>query len=261
MARGVDGRTIFETDQQRSLFLTILESLRKEHGFSILAYCLMGNHFHLALRVSQVPLSRTMQRLLTRYAIAFNAQTERTGHLFQARFKASLCTRDRYLISLVRYIHHNPVRAGIALHPCDWHWSSYNAYSGRRQPVQIDSDPAMAAVSGEHSALGVDEALDGSFEPWPKAVTDEPTLLRGEESERPSIETLAAGASQRHGVSIEEMKSSRRERRITAARRSLLEDAVLAGHPLSAASVWMGCTRGSAHVLLYGRRKSTKSNA
>src|SRR3569832_1733814 len=97
MARGVDGREIFADEADRRTFLEITRSVKNETAYSLLAYCLMGNHFHFAMRGGPIPLSRIMQRLLTSYAMAFNVRHDRQGHLFQARYKAIVCLDDAYL--------------------------------------------------------------------------------------------------------------------------------------------------------------------
>lgn len=100
----------------------------------ILAYCLMPNHFHLAVKVSTVPLGRVMLRILTSYVNTFNNRHERTGHLFEARHKAKICLTDRYLLGLIRYIQMNPVRAKLVKNAEDWPWSSRR---GPRAPRRL----------------------------------------------------------------------------------------------------------------------------
>ena len=138
MARGVDGREIFADDSDRQTFLATTRGLKRETDCSVLAYCLMGNHFHFAIRVGRTPLSRIMHRLLTVYAMAFNFRHDRQGHLFQARYKSVLCLDDAYLIALIRYIHMNPVRRGLVSSPELWAWSSFRFYCyGEKGPVRI----------------------------------------------------------------------------------------------------------------------------
>ncbi|MCR4295507.1 MAG: transposase, partial [Elusimicrobia bacterium] len=120
MAKGVDGRAIYTDDADRIGFLKSLNRIVNESGASVLAYCLMGNHFHLAIKVGAVPLSSVLQRILTSHALTFNIRHDRTGHLFQARYRSNLCLTDAYLTALIRYIHMNPVRAGLVSRPEDW---------------------------------------------------------------------------------------------------------------------------------------------
>ena len=138
MARGVDGREVFVDDLDRRDFLGTILGLKSQTNCSIIAYCLMGNHFHLAIKVGTTPLSHIMHRLLTAYVIGFNARHAREGHLFQARYKSVLCLDDSYLIALVRYIHMNPVRAGLTVGPEDWPWSSHRYYAERTGSPLVD---------------------------------------------------------------------------------------------------------------------------
>lgn len=94
----------------------------------------MGNHIHLALQVSVEPLSKIMQNLSFRYTRWINKQQQRTGHLFQGRYKAILVDAQSYLLELVRYIHLNPVRAGLVEDPREYRWSGHRAYLGE-EPI------------------------------------------------------------------------------------------------------------------------------
>lgn len=113
IVRGIERRDIFQGDNDRRLFLERLSKLLAETGSDCLAWALMSNHFHLLLRPRVTKLSVFMRRLLTGYAIVFNLQHKRSGHLFQNRYKSIACQEDAYLLELVRYIHLNPLRAGL----------------------------------------------------------------------------------------------------------------------------------------------------
>jgi REP element-mobilizing transposase RayT len=129
-SRGNEGRPIFFKDGDRSDFLSIV-SLEKTRAQSLLlAYCLISNHFHLLLHVGPMPISVIMQRILSRYSNHINSGRRVHGHLFQGRFKDSLCQDDSYLLEAVRYINLNPVRAGLASYPAQWRWSSHRCYMG-----------------------------------------------------------------------------------------------------------------------------------
>jgi len=113
MVRGIERRKIFDGDADRDQFLHRMGEILLDTGTTCFAWSLMPNHFHLLLRTGNVPLSTVMRRLLTGYAIWFNRSRRRHGHLFQNRFKSILCQEDSYLLELVRYIHLNPLRAGL----------------------------------------------------------------------------------------------------------------------------------------------------
>lgn len=113
IARGIDRRDIFKDDKDRDSFLERLGEILAETQTLCFAWALIPNHFHLLLKTGATPISTVMRRLLTGYAVSFNRRHRRYGHLFQNRYKSILCQEDPYLLELVRYIHLNPLRAGI----------------------------------------------------------------------------------------------------------------------------------------------------
>ncbi len=110
---GVDRCDIFDDDNDRSRFVGNLSKLLAQTGTECFAWALMSNHVHLLLRPRLTRLAPVMRRLLTGYAIYFNLRHKRSGHLFQNRYKSIVCEEDTYLLELIRYIHLNPLRAGI----------------------------------------------------------------------------------------------------------------------------------------------------
>jgi putative transposase len=113
MGRGIEGAKVFRGDEDREDFLTRLADLCQEGFFTVYAWVLMDNHFHVLIRTGHEPLARGMRRLLTGYVINFNLRHRRHGYLFQNWYKSIVCEDDPYLLELTRYIHLNPVRAGI----------------------------------------------------------------------------------------------------------------------------------------------------
>lgn len=111
--RGIEKRPIFRDDQDRDNFLARLGLILSETSTPCYAWALMYNHVHLLLRTGRAPMATVMRRLLTGYAQQFNRRHNRHGQLFQNRYKSILCEEDPYLLELVRYIHLNPLRAGI----------------------------------------------------------------------------------------------------------------------------------------------------
>jgi len=130
MHRGNGGLNIFKSKRDREKFLGYLGKAVKRYGLKIHTYCLMTNHYHLLVETPQANLSQAMKWINVSYAIYFNRKRQLTGHLFQGRFKSILIDADDYLTQLSRYIHLNPIRAGIVDHLKNYQWSSYPAFSG-----------------------------------------------------------------------------------------------------------------------------------
>jgi len=138
--RGNDGQPVFHTDDDRYRFYLLLQEGTCRFGYRVHAFCLMTNHIHLALQTGDMPLSRGLQNLSFRYTRWINWREKRTGHLFQGRYKAVLVDCDSYLLELVRYIHLNPVRAGMVDEPEKYPWSSHRAYLGKELLQWLTTD-------------------------------------------------------------------------------------------------------------------------
>jgi REP element-mobilizing transposase RayT len=138
--RGNARDDIFFDDEDRCRFYLLLQEGVERFEHHIHAFCLMTNHVHLAVQVGEVPLSKVMQNVSFRYTRWVNWRKSRTGHLFQGRYKAFLIDTDEYLLQLVRYIHLNPVRAGLVTSPGDYPWSSQRAYIGKEVLPWLTTD-------------------------------------------------------------------------------------------------------------------------
>ena len=127
--RGIERRKIFRDDGDRANFLGRLGGIISETQTQCFAWALLSNHVHMLLRTGRVPIATVMRRLLTGYAVSFNRKYRRHGQLFQNRYKSILCDEDTYLRELVRYIHLNPLRAGLVSEMKDldrYAWSGHS---------------------------------------------------------------------------------------------------------------------------------------
>jgi len=158
-SRGDRQEKIFRDDDDRRSFLRILGQMAERFDARLLAYCLMGNHYHLVLQTRQANLSRCMRQLNGVYTQAFNRRHELTGHLFQGRFKAILVDRDSYLVTLCRYVERNPVAAKL-VGSCDaWEWSSFLAHVGSAvAPPWLDVDALYGQMLGKDPQTDRDRA-------------------------------------------------------------------------------------------------------
>lgn len=129
-SRGNEQKDVFKSQKDREKFLEYLTSATKRYGAIIHAYCLMSNHYHLLLETPEGNLAQIMRHINGAYTTYFNVKRKRAGHLFQGRYKEILVEADEYATELSRYIHLNPVRAGMAARPEEYQWSSYGSYIG-----------------------------------------------------------------------------------------------------------------------------------
>lgn len=128
MMRGNNREKIFLGSKQKQYFLALLEKILIEEPVEITAYCLMDNHVHLVVKGEIDYLTKAIKRLNIRYAMYFNKEDERIGHVFQDRYRSEVILDEPYLLQVIRYVHNNPVKAGIVNHPLDYKWSSYKEY-------------------------------------------------------------------------------------------------------------------------------------
>ena len=144
-SRGNERRAIFVDDHDREMFLQFLGLAVKRFGWSLAAYVLMTNHFHLVVQTPEANLSRGMHWLNTAYVVWFNRRHERSGHLYCGRFKAFLIEKESYFTTVLRYVVLNPLRANMVARPEDYRWSSYRATAGLEEaPDWLDTPAALA---------------------------------------------------------------------------------------------------------------------
>ncbi len=146
IVRGIEKRDIFLDDQDRQSFLRRFSKLLQENESDCLAWALLPNHAHLLLRPKRTKLALIMRRLLTGYAVTFNLRHQRSGHLFQNRYKSIVCEEEPYLLELVRYIHFNPLRAGLVnnMNELDqYRWSGHSVLMGNRELLGQNTDEVL----------------------------------------------------------------------------------------------------------------------
>jgi putative transposase len=141
ICRGIERREIFSDDADRDDFVSRLGTTLTNTSTRCYAWALIPNHFHLLLQTGAAPVATVMRRLLTGYATKFNRRHQRHGHLFQNRYKSILCQEEPYLLELVRYIHLNPLRAGVVSSLKELR--GYR-YCGHSRILGTNGDPWMA---------------------------------------------------------------------------------------------------------------------
>lgn len=135
-ARGNERRQIFFMEDDYEKFIYYLVETKKKYNINIHCYTLMRNHYHLIIETPEANLSKAMHYINSSYAGYINIKRRRSGHLLQGRYKSIIVDEDNYLLELSRYIHLNPVRAGMVQKPEDYLYSSYSAYiKNKRESV------------------------------------------------------------------------------------------------------------------------------
>jgi REP element-mobilizing transposase RayT len=129
LSRGNEKQNIVTNDDDRKLFLATVGEMAERFEIDLYVYVLMDNHYHLVFRTNRANLCRSMQWFGATYTKRFNLRYNRSGHLFQGRFKNMLVQNDAYLLQLSYYIHRNPLRAGMVKRLAGYKWSSYRAYA------------------------------------------------------------------------------------------------------------------------------------
>lgn len=155
ICRGIERRQIFQDDADRNNFINRLSTILKQTSTYCYAWALIPNHFHLLLRTGKEPIATVMRRLLTGYAVSYNRRHRRSGHLFQNRYKSILCQEDPYLLELVRYLHLNPLRAGVvsSLKELDrYPYSGHSRLMGKIKDQWQDIDTVLALFGKKRSA-------------------------------------------------------------------------------------------------------------
>jgi len=168
--RGNNKQTIFEDDEDNKMFLVTLEEYKKQSGYKLFAYCLMGNHVHLLLKTEKEALGEIFQRIGASYVYWYNRKYDRAGHLFQARFKSEVVETDNYLFAVLRYIHQNPLKARMVTRLEDYVWSSYCEYLGLKTDHYVDKDFILMLFNEDRNKAVAD------FKTFNEIVTDERCL-------------------------------------------------------------------------------------
>lgn len=173
--RGNERNNIFLRDEDKLKFLDIITRASKKYNFLVYCYCLMDNHVHLLIYDNGNDISKIMKSISISYVAYFNRFYKRVGHLFQDRFRSEIIDEDPYLLEVSRYIHNNPVKAGIVEKPEEYKWSSYNIYVGMAENFGELLDTAkILALFSEQRNKAVAEFIrfTGKYEEQSKTIME-----------------------------------------------------------------------------------------
>jgi putative transposase len=181
--RGNHRQNIFFKPEDRARFSNLVAENIDRFRMRVHAYCWMTNHVHLAIQVSDLPLGKAMMRVARRFAWEQQRRPRNRGHFFERRYRALLVDADSYLLELIRYIHLNPVRAGMVDDPADYPYSGHRAYLGRAPTPWLTSDFALSLLAPEVNRareayrLFVKAGIGIAGENWLTGRPEEPRVL------------------------------------------------------------------------------------
>ncbi len=135
--RGINGQVIFKDNEDYKKLIQTINEYKEISGYEIYAFCLMNNHIHLLMKEGKEDLGIVFRRIGASYVYWYNKKYKRRGHLFQDRYKSEPVEDDEYFLTVLRYIHQNPIKAGIETNISKYPWSSYNEYLGKENICDI----------------------------------------------------------------------------------------------------------------------------
>ena len=244
ITRGNQRQKIFKDKDDFLKYLEILFNYKIRYKYFLYAYVLMNNHIHLLIETQETPLSKILQGINQSYTTYFNRKYKTVGHLFQGRYKAILCDRDEYLLSLVKYIHLNPVRAKIVKFPDKYQWSSQHSYIKKTDGINIiDTDQVLRMFSEDkqrarklYSAYMSDsqivkkedvyntigQRILGSEEFLERLMERHDRELKKEKREREyTLYEIAKGVEKIYGITLKQIRERSKSETIILGRRLL----------------------------------------
>ena len=282
MNRGQSRRNIFIEDKGRQSFLDLLGDIARLWKVKIYAYCLMDNHYHLLLSTPAGGLSRSMRHLDGIYTQKFNRVHHRDGPLFRGRYKAILIDAEEYFLSVVRYIHQNPLSAGVVSDIDQYRWSSHWGYLSKKQcPDWLDTRSGLSWIGGLKEYQGfMHEEIEEEIEEFYRGPYQKPVLGSKEfigrvkerlgakarveegkpESRRlfsPGLDDIVQATAREYGKGVEELKRRKRGEENEARMVAIYLGRHLGGHKHEEIGQAVGLDKASsvssAYLLMKGR--------
>lgn len=275
MVRGLDGARIFFSVDDHQDFVDRLVRLLPECDARCFAWTLMPNHVHLVIQTQRGDLSRVMRRLNTGYAMRFNRSYERKGYLFQNRFRSRIVSGDADLIGLIRYVHLNPVEAGLVASPDalgSYPWCGHGALIGSRTALAFEAVAGTLGLFGDDPARARAALLAwmrrGAETGSPPTPTSMPAGAAApvpdgfESQERIGLDDVLGAACARYDLTSIELRSGSKQPRIARARAAVAWVAVvelgISGRAVAAA---LGVTRTTVSSLLARGRQASQEDS
>ncbi len=231
VCRGNNREWIFRSEMEKQEYLERIAEYKRRYGFNLYAWVLMSNHAHLLIEVRDVSLSKIMQGIQQGYTQWYNRRHKHTGHVFEQRYKATLCNKDQYLLALIRYIHQNPERAKLES-GLDYLWSSHKSYIGENKngitdisfPLGLFSEDTSKAQQNYLAYMGEEEELIGTLKPgeYEEGTQDNETQAPKRLVIKRTLSEIIEMTAAEYGLETQAFYGKSRSRKDSEARKALI---------------------------------------
>ena len=220
MVRGNNRSYIFRNEDNKKTYKKIIAKYKKRYRFKLYAYCIMDNHAHLLIEVADIPLSKIMQGIQQVFTQYYNRRNNTTGHVFEQRYKCLLCDKDAYLLSLIRYIHQNPIRSKLT-ESLKYLWSSHREYIGIPELADVNFPLSLFDTHKKKAIKKYLAFMDGMETKEVKSMIKEETIEVAKNIGRLKIEkeALIKIIEEVTKIDIEKIKGNSKSKRISDIRK------------------------------------------
>lgn len=276
ITRGNQRQVIFKDNADHEKYLEALSRYKERYRYHLYAYVLMKNHVHLLIETRDIPLSKILQGINQTYTLYFNRKNKTMGHLFQGRYKAILCDKDEYLLTLLKYIHDNPLRAKAINNLSEYPWSSHHVYAEKTYTSDlVDTDQVLRmfseqkakarqlykayiaetnSVAGQTIYSTVDQRVLGD-EHFVEHVVEksEGELKKEKRKKEYSLQAIAKAIESTIGTSLKEIQGKSKDNNIVKAKKTFCLIALEYGH--SGREIAMYIEKDPAIVTRYAKER------
>ena len=227
MVRGNNRSYIFRNEDNKRTYKKIIAKYKKRYRFKLYAYCIMDNHAHLLIEVADIPLSKIMQGIQQVFTQYYNRRNNTTGHVFEQRYKCLLCDKDAYLLSLIRYIHQNPIRSKLT-ESLKYLWSSHREYIGIPEladvhfPLSLFDTHKKKAIKTYLAFM--DEMETKGVASMHKEEDEIEEVINIKESSKVASDTLIKIIEEVTKIEIEKIKGNSKSKRISDIRKLYIKN-------------------------------------
>lgn len=240
--RGNNREYIFEGEKQKEYLLGLIKEYKRRMNFELYGFILMDNHYHMIVKTSEAPLQDIMHRINHKYSKYYNYINSRTGHVFENRYKGILIKDDKYLLSLLRYVHQNPVRARLCNRVSDYPWSSDLYYRKNRLGEIVDIDLILdifskdrpKAIKAYRKFMDADEMEEvDAFEEVPFIGEDKDSDMDkiAETVQRKSLDEILYEVTKDKAI-FDKIKTGSRKRNLTGYKQEYIDQAINANYTM-----------------------------